>query len=163
MTPPRRLGSIDSSISFCQLLGWGSRDVSARQETVIVLGSLVCDPVHSRLFCSIYLSAVHPICAANLGSPVSCAPDGALDGVLINEGTCTSLRIRNIAQYISIGHFSHWINCEMASSIPCDMSGGNGTTTIPPTTETTTLSGMTVKTSVTLIVSALLSAIFLKN
>jgi len=161
LTPPRPLGTLQPR-TFCQLLGWGARDVNPRQETVIILSSLLCDPIHSRLFCSIYLSAVHPICEANAGSPVTCG-GGALDGMLLNEATCTSLRLRNTAQYISIGHFSHWINCEIESSIPCDMAGGNGTTTIPPTTEATTLSGMTVKASVTLIVSALLSATFLKN
>jgi len=162
LTPPRPLGTL-SARSFCQLLGWGARGVPPRQELVIIFSSLLCDPIHSRLFCSIYLTSGNPICAANLGSPVTCSAQGELAGILINEGTCTSLRLRNTAQYISIGHFTHWINCEIASSVPCDMAGSNGTTTIPPTTQTTTQSGMAVKASVILIVSALLSATLLKN
>lgn len=133
-----------------------------------MVGSTLCDPNNPGLFCTIVFLRTNPTCSANHASPVICSIAGdAVDGLLLNEGECYDIRSwRFLLQYISVGPHRDWINCEMASNVPCDIRGNNGTTTLAPTTTqatTTSLSGMTVKASVTLIVSALLSAILLKN
>lgn len=135
-------------------------DSNPRRDAVQVLGPTSCDPKLPNIFCSIFITDTHATCTANLGSPVICSEDGnAIDGLLINENACTNHLGRYQLNYISVGDVREWINCQISSNTQCDASGSNSTTVSPPTTQ----SGMAVKTSITLIMSALLSAIFLKS
>lgn len=155
-TPPRSLGSLPSNSNpTCQLFGWGSEDSTPRRESVLVYSaqSQLCD--HPNLFCSMLTTPSASVCSANLGSPVVCSLD-AIDGLLINENSCESHNDVFLLSYISIGDDKSWITCAISDDATCVTSTS---TTVATTTDS---AGEAVKTSTTLIVPTVLSAIFIK-
>lgn len=167
---PRSLGGLES-YTICQLYGWGSTyDLLPRRDSVIVYDSQNCDPRFPSLYCSTFITN-QTTCSANLGSPLVCSSDGnSIDGLLINENSCTSYNNRYLLNYISIEKYKDWVNCVIAGTESCDALIDTPTTTTGETStvttsenpgDTSTLSGMSVKMSITLVVSALLSAIFM--